>query len=351
MRPDIRFIDFDRDPIAQLGSSFVVARQDELPQVTVLEDVLVLPDYDAIYTADGQRIYGTRRSFIPNDLPFAAKTLARFNQNYASHAPEQVDVPSDVDTRNDEVYFAGHAWAHYGHFLMDAMARFWALQEFPDTMPVLYTDRLAKGYKDLPYVAPVIDALGLRDRAFSVARPTRFKRLILPTASMQNVHRVFHAHARPHLVTARFLLKDYPSEFKGKRVYLSRSKLGKNLRQSAQEAMLEDHLKRDGFTVVYPETLSLLQQVDIFNNAAAIAGTAGSAFHTSLFSLPDFDGKIAMLSWDKINNRYLMVDLIKSYAITYVNSCKIEDILENERISSLSIDVDKSYDAIINAVI
>ncbi|WP_443751192.1 glycosyltransferase family 61 protein [Asticcacaulis solisilvae] len=351
MRPDIRFVDFDRDPAAQLGNSFVVAPQDELPQVTVLEDVFVLPDYDAIYTGDGRRLYGTRRSFVPNDLDFAAKTLARFNQNYASHAPEQVEIPADFDTRSDEVYFAGHAWAHYGHFLMDAMARFWALEDFPDTMPVLYTDRLAKGYKDLPYVSPVIDALGLRDRAFSVDRPTRFKKLILPTASMQNVHRVYHAHARPHIATARFLLKDYASQFKDKRVYLSRSKLGKNLRQSGQEAMLEDRLKGDGFVVVYPETLSLIQQVDIFNNAASIAGTAGSAFHTSLFSLPEFSGRIAMLSWDKINNRYLMVDLIKAYPITYVNSCKIEDILENERISSLSIDVDKSYDAIIEAVI
>lgn len=350
MRPNIRFVDFERDPMAQLGNSFVVEPQDELPALAVLEDVFALPEYDALYTADGQRIYGSRRSFVPNDLAFAAKTLARFNQNYATHAPEQVAIPADYDVRDDEVYFAGHAWAHYGHFLMDAMARFWALPEFPDAMPVLYTDRLAKGYRDLPYISPVIDALGLRHRTFSVDRPTRFRKLVFPTASMQNVHRVFHAHARPHVATTRFLMDNHTSQFKGKRVYLSRSKLGKNLRQSAQEAVLEDRLKAAGFIVTYPETLSLIQQVDIFNNAAAVAGTAGSAFHTSLFSLPDFDGKIAMLSWDKINNRYLMVDLIKSYAISYINSCKIEDILENERISSLNIDIDRSYDAIIEAV-
>ncbi|CAL4869167.1 hypothetical protein MMA231_03458 (plasmid) [Asticcacaulis sp. MM231] len=350
MNPNLNFIDFDRAPKSHLNNGYVVEPTEIIPSIRILEDVFIIPGYDALYTVAGDRIYGTRRSFVPNDLQFAVRTLEKFNASYAAHAPEHVDIPKNYDIREDTTYYGGIAWTHYGHFIMDGMSRFWALDLFPSDMPIIYTDYRAPNYIKQPYIGPVLRSLNIAERMFSPNTPVLLKKVIVPTASIQNVHRIFNVHSKSHVQAAQAMLADNSPKFKGRKVYLSRSRLAPGLRHSEQEALLEQKLSAKGFSIVYPETLSLQKQVDIFNHADVIAGTCGSAFHTSLFTQNHFTGKIIILSWEKINFRYLMVNSIKKYSITYINSCKIEGVHENSRISSLNIDYNKSYEMIMQTI-
>jgi capsular polysaccharide biosynthesis protein len=56
------------------------------------------------------------------------------------------------------------------------------------------------------------------------------------------------------------------------------------LKSFANRAVFEELAVKNGFQLVYPETLSLLDQVGLFSQASHIVGEYGSALHNSLFS-------------------------------------------------------------------
>ena len=43
---------------------------------------------------------------------------------------------------------------------------------------------------------------------------------------------------------------------------------------------------KKGFVIIYPEELSINEQINIINSAKTIAGFSGSALHLSIFSEP-----------------------------------------------------------------
>ena len=67
-------------------------------------------------------------------------------------------------------------------------------------------------------------------------------------------------------------------------VYLSREKLAWKRDDVINEAELVEALTNAGVTVIYPERLSIPEQVAIFRRAKIIFGQCGSAFHTSFFA-------------------------------------------------------------------
>src|SRR5690606_3414725 len=72
-----------------------------------------------------------------------------------------------------------------------------------------------------------------------------------------------------------------PQLIKGKRIYLSRTK--NQMRRAGNSEDVENLFKKYGFDIVYPGTLSFLQQVALFASAEVIAGAGGAAFSNILF--------------------------------------------------------------------
>jgi len=74
-----------------------------------------------------------------------------------------------------------------------------------------------------------------------------------------------------------------------KKIYVSRAlstNWRPNYRPMINEFVVEDWVKRAGFTVVYPETLSFLDQVRVFAPAHYILGPSGSGMLNSIFGTP-----------------------------------------------------------------
>jgi capsular polysaccharide biosynthesis protein len=69
------------------------------------------------------------------------------------------------------------------------------------------------------------------------------------------------------------------------RIFLSRAETRRSRRLANRKA-IERMAVQEGFTLVAPETLSLLDQVSLFRSARQIIGEYGSALHGSIFSLP-----------------------------------------------------------------
>ena len=71
-----------------------------------------------------------------------------------------------------------------------------------------------------------------------------------------------------------------------KKVYLSRSMLGTNYRGLTNKSDIEELFVNNGFDIVYPETLSIREQISLFSSVKVLAGEAGSGLHNSIFCKP-----------------------------------------------------------------
>ncbi len=315
------------------------------PQLITLHDVFVLPEYEALYRTDGTRIDESKVVNLPKDLSNAQaispSTVARVEASDLKREPPTVSLPAQYETVTEPVLFLGSIWPHYGHYLTDSMARLWGLDFVDADRPVLLLDKHVGGIFKIPYVSDILHANKIHERTIytSSKGPLLLREVTIPSASIQHSHRIYHCHQAGHLKLTESQMK---KEAAGKRIYLSRSGLTGDLRRSEGEFELQSILQNNGFEIVFPERLSLEDQIDIFNNADWIVGTMGSAFHTSLFSRTDFGGNIAILNWGGVNLRYLMIDAIKGYNSFYLECMRIDAVKSNSRISTTTIDVERS---------
>ena len=98
-------------------------------------------------------------------------------------------------------------------------------------------------------------------------------------------------------------------------IYYSKSRLKSAVGVIVNEHEVERMLQAAGVKVVYPETLGLLDQIQLMSSRDNIIGTAGSFLHTSIFCPPR---RITCLNvTEKINANYVIVDKLNNNLAAY----------------------------------
>jgi capsular polysaccharide biosynthesis protein len=344
MQPYVTLIDFPPDTLERAKRRFDV-RMDETPGFAPLRNVIMVPECDPLYDLDGKRVDVTRRVNIPPDIA-SLHILERDKMQSASNEPQQVEIPDELDVVDEPVVFVGAVWPHYGHFITDGMSKLWAIDRVPG-LPLLMQARPSVRDHGCGYIHEIFARLGLKDRGLLMpTRPTLFRRVLAAKAAFQHTFRLYDCHQIPHLRVADSILAEndclnsYPEK-----IYLTRSGLKSHDRKAAEEFELEDRLRNNGFVIVAPEQFSFVRQVRMFNAAKWVAGTIGSAFHTCLFAHPRPDRGLFMLTWEKINNRYLMIDEMTAQRSYYLNCVTVDSVDARERVTETKIDVERAMDA------
>ena len=198
-------------------------------------------------------------------------------------APAPRDLFAEpVDAVQPEAIYLGPLYFHYGHFLLESLARAWYARAHPG-VPLVWAGQYNWQRQELqPWQRDILEALGLTVPTI-IADPTRFERLHVPDIGYRYDDWLHPEHAE--------FLACYqgPAQVPGHRLWLSRSKVGSNVRDY-NSAPAERRLVRAGWTVVHPESLSIRQQLDHLARAEVVAGEEGSAFHT-LVLLQDITAK------------------------------------------------------------
>lgn len=346
--PNVRFIGYDAAEDRKRHRRFVVEPNERLPLVHTFHEVIVFPGLDALYDRTGTRIDITKRNYVPPGLPGSETARLRVARNDEKHCPERMTVPGSLAVLDATLLYLGVYWEHFGHFLMDSMSRLWALDLGLSNEGLLFLENETGDWRKQSYSRMLIEALGVGGRLSRPDTPTLVKSVLAPEPSIQHAFRIHSCHDSSHLKAAQAVLGNSPPDrFRGAKVYLSRRKLRSGVRTLDGEEALENRLARQGFNIVHPEKLSMGEQIALFNQADHIAGSIGSAFHSALFMPKDRDTRLSILAWEKINNRFLMVDSIKSYAATYINCCSASDIDERQRITNMVLDVELATDCIL----
>jgi len=203
-----------------------------------------------------------------------------------------LEVPEEhLAEVDEEIVYLGWLFTHYGHFLMQSLARIWFLAEASPSVRVVFHHPSPVDWKPKRWATPMLEAFGVPEQRILVLhKPTRLRRLYVPEAlfdprSVAEDHkvRVHESMALPYQeVAQRIVGNTKPST---QPVYLSRRLLPSSQRLMIGEAELEDALRHYGFRIAYPETMAFEDQVRLINAHTDIFSNAGSAAQNVLFAL------------------------------------------------------------------
>lgn len=130
----------------------------------------------------------------------------------------------------------------------------------------------------LPQFWDFIDLMGIsRSRVHIVNEITCFKKIYIPSVSNNLTNWCTDKFLTPFRYVAQNI------EGKGiEKIYLSRTKFSAKT-SCIGENIIEKIFKQNGYYIVYPEKLSLKEQISYIKDAKEIAGVIGTAMHMELF--------------------------------------------------------------------
>lgn len=292
----------------------------EDPPIEIVEDVLYRPVSSYVLIEDPSwGIYARSGALVESTahLRGPGKDLIGASWNLPWPA-------SPVAAASSKTYLYGGSFiAHYGHFLLSSVGRFWpfavpALRASLENLPILVHAAQGLDYWfGLSFVAELFEGLGLaRERFVTFDAPTLIPRLVVPGPSLIEMKRIHPAYARLARQIGSRLSPRVPAP-NGRPVWFSRTQVKPASQGFENEGELEAVLAAFGVDIAYPEQLSIAQKLQLFAERRVIAGTVSSVFHTAAFCPTRPATSIALNPSLKVNANYLMIDRVAGLDARY----------------------------------
>lgn len=218
----------------------------------------------------------------------------RFPDKYRAHDPQVLAGAraqgATVGRRIKRALYLGHAFTHFGHFLIETVPAFYWTQHVDADMALLFHPFDENGrnvFSDSSHGRDCLALLGVPpDRIVMATGDLEVEELLLPPRhydmrtgpryDFREVYRTLAAAVRPSRVAPG-----------ATRIHLSRRLLPKaRLRRVSNEAPVERQVARRGFAILHPQNMSLAEQISAASAADLVAGIDGSALHLAAFMRP-----------------------------------------------------------------
>lgn len=204
------------------------------------------------------------------------------------------------------IYAAGHIYGHIGHFLMDCLGRVWAAERAGGPVDGLifltaYNPTLGAGGFDFRsperhthfmnseggFVANLLRIFGGITKHRVAVRPMRVAELLVPSQllSLRPSDAASHPLFRAFIRRSVQAVCDGPGPPTPPRLYVSRARLREDRGPLFQEKALERCLEAQGYAIIYPEALSLDEQLRLYWNATHIITATGTAAHIAAMAM------------------------------------------------------------------
>jgi len=217
--------------------------------------------------------------------------------------------PAMVDVVDEDVVFLGAFSRHYGHFLLEGIARLWFyLQpEHAHLKAVYIAEPGIDRFND------VFTLFGLPpQRLVKITRPTRFRSVTVPEQSMRLQDR---CHPLYKATVDRIKLRVPAGPHR--KVYFSKE-MRFNHRGIGEKPM-EDVFVANGFTLCYPERLSMVETIAILKGCEVFAASSGTNAHNAVW-LPDGARCISLNRSPHVHYVQTMIDRLKQLDAVYVDA-------------------------------
>lgn len=236
------------------------------------------------------------------------EVVGRLGESDSVHLVRELD---------EEVLYLGWFFAHFGHFLLESLARSWCLDRFDRSLRVVFHH--PAGLRLEGAAGRILEHLGIpRERIIVLGAPTRVRRMIIPEPLYELGFAAHERAAEPHRRTSEKILGAEGTDATDQPVYLSRRLLPNGRRMVIGERELEDVLRDNGFLVVHPEKLPLEEQIRLVNRHGDIFASDGSAVHAILFALNA--PRLHFLAGDAIAADYFLSARVSGVEGHFINS-------------------------------
>ncbi len=280
-------------------------------EVKIFRDVIYVPEYYCLYTRDGARIDYSCLYKRPgrNKLSTSTKTKDK------TYPLDKITPPKQLRKISQKFIYTNQISPHYGHFLTESISRLWYVLKEQEYPVIYHGQGLQKAFIKLFFKSAKLDI----NRFISFKEPVLLQEVIIPYPSFSIQCEGFEVHKLlPESVAKNWLPKKVQTT--SQPLYLSRKHLHKNARLIINESLLEEKLSKSGFAIVYPEKLSLQEQIYLINKHEVIVGAIGSALHSVLFDISSQRNLVCFGSQERIRTTYLIIDAIKSVNSIYISA-------------------------------
>lgn len=189
------------------------------------------------------------------------------------------NVPKNIDFSSFEKingchFFGGMLQEHFGHFLTESIGRLWVKNYIAKKIDsIIYYHRVPSG-KIPNFVHEFFELLGIECRVEIIRNPVVVDEILVPQQVEKNGMLYGHSVMK-ELVSPLKLIDGGGS----KKIYVSRARLNLNDGGFFCEDLIEKYLLDDGYHVIYPEKMTIQQQLAAYNSAEKIIFAEGSALH------------------------------------------------------------------------
>lgn len=188
----------------------------------------------------------------------------------------------DIPCMDVDAVFVGNVFPQFGHFLLEHMNRAYAAldKKYKNAKFVLINN---KDINPVPnYMFRLLELLGVkRENILILNQTTRFRNVYVPAQGFNIPVYSSRAFGETYNAIAR-AVKSPKQTFE--KIYVSRTAM--QLRKTYGEIVVQKIFEKNGYKIIYPEKLSLDEQIGLIKNARVLAGCAGTALHLALFMKP-----------------------------------------------------------------
>ncbi len=244
---------------ARLGAGFIVTLAGGL----VLTDGFIVADRDGYLLSDSFRAHGM---------------LARYGFTEVSPRLLKAAPPASVAHRPRAAVLGIQTNMNYFHWLFEALPR---LELLRATGLLNGVDVLVPAMR--PWMAEMAALVGgatLRSVVHETDL-TEVDELVVPARGLANIQ-TFTRHALATVAALREGADARPAG--GRRLFISRERTPS--RRIADEAALMELASRHGFEQIFPEHLTVAEQIATFREAEAVAGPLGAGLANAAFMAP-----------------------------------------------------------------
>lgn len=203
-----------------------------------------------------------------------------------------------------EAVYIGTLEDHFGHFLLEHTNRLYPVLQakYKNMKYIILNNRNLPKVPD--FVFEFLQMLGIKQSdVYVINDNVKVKRLYVPPVAFEIPNMSSSAFCKTFGAAAAHAQPAHRIE----KIYVSRERLSG--RATFGERQIQRVFEKNGFTVIYPEQLSLYEQICYMKHCKCLAGIAGSALHLSLF-MPKGGTVIQIkrnkLPADNANTQYLL---------------------------------------------
>lgn len=176
---------------------------------------------------------------------------------------------------NYSVVYLGVFIHQWGHFILDSLSRAWVLLHLKDLSKYKYIFLSENGKKIDGNYLEAINLLGIRSsQVVNLTEPTKFKEIIIPEMATDENHGFSSEYPKIFKImihNANFKNIEVPNK-----IYLTRTKLSEAKKKEFGENIIEQNFKKNNYSIIMPENLTVRDQIAIFQKAEEIVCLNGS---------------------------------------------------------------------------